>query len=121
MWYCEPGTPVDRQRAKYDIKGEGFVWSHSTMDSLAAMDLIEMLFLTVKDSTWLPQWSFDFWIIPYLVGRGIRTGQFREFMIQAQKLLAMEIAYVPEREKSTLQQEYLLSMVRLASEWPRSS
>jgi radical SAM PhpK family P-methyltransferase len=118
MWYCEPGTPVDRQRLKYNIKGEGFVWSHATMDSLAAMDHIERLFLTVEESIWLPQWSFDFWIIPYLLGKGLTTDQFRNFMAQAHKLLAMEIAYVPEHEKSTMQQEYLLSLVRLAKDWP---
>ncbi|HET9786507.1 MAG TPA: radical SAM protein, partial [Pyrinomonadaceae bacterium] len=34
LWYCEPGTPVDHQREKYGIEGEGFVWSHATMDSM---------------------------------------------------------------------------------------
>ena len=29
MWYCEPGTPIQNQREKYGINGEGFVWSHS--------------------------------------------------------------------------------------------
>lgn len=121
MWYCEPGTPVDRQRLKYDIKGEGFVWSHATMDSLTAMDHIERLFLEIEDSIWLPQWSFDFWIIPYLLGKGLTTAQFRDFMAQAHKLLVMEIAYLPEHEKRTMQQEYLLSMVRQAKEWMQFS
>ena len=119
MWYCEPGTPIDHQRIKYNINGEGFVWSHCTMDSLTAMDHIERLFLTTNSSVWLPQWSFDFWIIPYLLGKGITVERFREFMKCAQKLLTMEIAYVPEHEKTTLQQEYLLSMVRLAKGWPK--
>ena len=46
MWYCEPGTPIQNERLKYDIKGEGFVWSHATMDSLEAMDHIDRMFLT---------------------------------------------------------------------------
>lgn len=118
IWYCEPGTPIDEQRLKYDINGEGFVWTHSTMDSLTAMDHIDRLFLEITESIWLPQWSFDFWIIPYLVGKGITIDRFRTFMAQAQKLLAMEIAYVPETEKSMMQQEYLLTMVREAKNWP---
>jgi len=121
LWYCEPGTPIDSQRVKRQINGEGFVWDHATMDSLAAMDHIDRLFLTMKDSIWLPQWSFDFWIIPYLLSKGITIEQFREFMALAHKLLAMEIAYVPEREKSARQQEYILGLVRLAREWPRSA
>ena len=111
LWYCEPGTPVDRQREKYRIEGEGFVWSHATMDSMAAMDHIDRAFLEIKESTWLPQWSFDFWTIPYLLGKGYSLEQFRKLMALAHRLLALEIAYVPEHEKKSKQQEYLLKMV----------
>src|ERR1051325_306296 len=110
LWYCEPGTPVDRQREKYKIEGEGFVWSHATMDSMAAMDHIDRAFLEIKESTWLPQWSFDFWTIPYLLGRGYSLEQFRELMAWSHRLLALEIAYVPEAEKKAKQQEYLRKM-----------
>ena len=111
MWYCEPGTPVDRQREKYGIEGEGFVWSHATMDSMEAMDHIDRAFLEIKESTWLPQWSFDFWTIPYLLGKGYSLEQFKKLMTLSHNLLALEIAYVPEREKKSKQQEYLLKMV----------
>ena len=111
LWYCEPGTPVDRQREKYRIEGEGFVWSHATMDSMAAMDHIDRAFLEIKESTWLPQWSFDFWTIPYLLGKGYSLEQFRKLMALAHRLLALEIAYVPEHEKESKQQEYLVKMV----------
>lgn len=111
LWYCEPGTPVDRQREKYGIEGEGFVWSHNTMDSMEAMDHIDRAFLEIKESIWLPQWSFDFWTIPYLLGRGYSLQQFRSLMEWSHRLLALEIAYVPEAEKNAKQQEYLHKMV----------
>lgn len=111
MWYCEPGTPIQLERAKYNINGEGFVWSHNTMESLEAMDHIDRMFLTINESTWLPQWSFDFWTIPYLIGRGISFEHFKSFMVDAQKLLRLEIASVPARQKDALQKEYLASMV----------
>lgn len=116
MWYSEMGTPIQNQRDKYNIEGEGFVWSHNTMDSLEAMDQIDRVFLTVKESLWLPQWSFDFWTIPYLIGRGISLPQFKELMTLAHKLLALEIASVPSAHKSSMQREYLQAMVRCASE-----
>ncbi len=111
LWYCEPGTPIQLERAKYEINGEGFVWSHKTMESLEAMDHIDRMFLTIDESIWLPQWSFDFWTIPYLVGRGISFAHFKSFMTDAQKLLRLEIASVAERQKDTLQKQYLASMV----------
>ena len=111
MWYCEPGTPVDRQRQKYGIEGEGFIWSHATMDSMEAMDHIDRMFLGIKESQWLPQWSFDFWIIPYLMGKGIGKERFKRFMTAANKMLAMEIASVSPQQKHVLQQDYLQEMV----------
>jgi p-methyltransferase len=117
LWYCEPGTPIELQRQKYGISGEGFVWTHNTMDSLEAMDHIEKAFLTITESTWLPQWSFDFWIIPYLLGKGISFSQFKELMTRAHKLLALEIASVSEREKGLLQQDYVKGLVEKIQGW----
>jgi len=117
MWYCEPGTPIEKRRDEFGISGEGFVWQHNTMDSLEAMDHIDKMFLTINESTWLPQWSFDFWIIPYLNGRGISFQQFKDFMAIAHKMLEMEIAFVPPAQKSKAQQEYLQSLVTMATSW----
>jgi p-methyltransferase len=117
MWYCEPGTPIQQERGKYNIKGEGFVWSHNTMDSLEAMDHIDRMFLSIDESIWLPQWSFDFWTIPYLIGRGISFDHFKSFMADAQKMLSLEIASVPVRQKESMQKEYLAKMVSAAKNW----
>jgi p-methyltransferase len=117
MWYCEPGTPIERHRAKYNIDGEGFVWSHASMDSLEAMDHIDRIFLTVHESQWLPQWSFDFWIIPYLLGKGITADHFKGFMTEANKLLALEIASMPESQKVALQKQYLDVLISSARNW----
>jgi radical SAM PhpK family P-methyltransferase len=117
IWYCEAGTPIVRERERYKIKGDGFIWSHGTMDSLKAMDYIEELFLSINGSLWLPQWSFDFWIIPYILGRGNSPSDFKHFMALANSLLAMQIAYVPEREKLLRQQAYLQDMVKLVRNW----
>jgi p-methyltransferase len=117
MWYCEPGTPIDRQREQYGIEGNGFIWKHNTMDSLEAMDHIDRMFLTINESLWLPQWSFDFWIIPYLIGKGISMEQFKGFMHSAHQLLAMEIAAVPDGQKSQMQQKQLQSMTAQVKAW----
>jgi hypothetical protein len=91
------------------------------MDSLEAMDNIDRMFLTVKESTWLPQWSFDFWIIPYLMGKGISLPQFKNFMTEAHNMLALEIASVPEDQKRAQQQKHLENMVAGAKSWPQTA
>lgn len=118
MWYNEPGTPIHLEKEKYKIQGEGFVWEHATMTSLDAMDHIDRMFLTVKESIWLPQWSFDFWFIPYALGKGIPIDGFKKFVAGANKLLAMEIAYCEKNEKNRLQKTCLKEMVAAARSWP---
>jgi radical SAM PhpK family P-methyltransferase len=117
MWYCEPGTPIQNQREKFNITGEGFIWEHATMDSLEAMDHIDRMFLTVEESQWLPQWSFDFWIVPYLMGRGITLDRFKAFMTQANRLLRLEIASVPEEVRQRVQRECMDALVSQAKDW----
>lgn len=117
IWYCEPGTPIQNDRGKYQINGEGFVWNHATMDSLEAMDHIDRMFLSVDESLWLPQWSFDFWTIPYFIGRGFSFDRFKSFMTQAHNLLKLEIASVPELQKQNLQQDYLQNIMAEARTW----
>src|SRR5690349_3066480 len=112
LWYCEAGTPIEHQREKFQINGEGFVWNHATMDSLEAMDHIDRLFLSVPESVWLPQWSFDFWIIPYLLGRGLSMETFRDLMAQAHQMLRLEIASVPPHQRASMQREFLGQMIQ---------
>jgi Fe-S oxidoreductase len=118
MWYNEPGTPIHLEKDKYQIKGEGFVWEHATMTSLEAMDHIDRMFLTIKESVWLPQWSFDFWFIPYALGKGIPINEFKKFVSHANKLLSMEIAAYDADGKSRMQKRYLSEMVDMARKWP---
>ncbi|MBZ5521413.1 MAG: PhpK family radical SAM P-methyltransferase [Acidobacteriia bacterium] len=113
MWYCEPGTPILQERAKYDIRGDGFVWEHATMTSLEAMDCIEDMFLAVEESSWLPQWSFDFWFIPYIVGRGMSIAEFKTFVSAANQMLAMDIAPSSSIEKERDQKRCLARITSL--------
>jgi p-methyltransferase len=78
------------------------------------------MFLTVEESLWLPQWSFDFWIIPYLIGKGISLAQFKQFMSEAHNLLTLEIASLPEEQKRFRQQKHIENMVAGAKSWSQS-
>lgn len=117
LWYCEAGTPIVDQREQYGIEGDGFVWRHNTMESMEAMDWIERIFLSVDDSVWLPQWSFDFWIIPYMMGKGVDLKDFREFMHLSQKLMALGIASLSPAERARREAALMEQMVPVATRW----
>ncbi|MDQ1354616.1 MAG: anaerobic magnesium-protoporphyrin monomethyl ester cyclase, partial [Acidobacteriota bacterium] len=80
LWYCEPITPIWKQKEVYDIRGDSFEWSHATMDSRRASDLVEKIFLTVKNSVWVPQYNFDFDTFWHLYHRGMSIEQIRKFL-----------------------------------------
>jgi radical SAM PhpK family P-methyltransferase len=117
IWYCEPGTPIYQRKDQYGIEGEGYNWRHATMDSQEAMERVEDLFLEIRESQWLPQWSFDFWIIPYLLGKGMPAGRFARFVSLANRMLQAEIEDAPSDEKKHLQSECLDAMVRDLKGW----
>jgi anaerobic magnesium-protoporphyrin IX monomethyl ester cyclase len=80
LWYCEPITPIWRERKKFHIKGESFEWSHATMDAKTACDLIDELFLSIEIPTWIPQYNFDFDNLCHLFHRGMGLQQVKEFL-----------------------------------------
>ncbi len=80
LWYCDTLTAIWKQREKYNIKGSNFEWSHATMNSKEACDLIESTFLSVEKSTWLPQYGFDFTTIFHLTNRDIPLGRVKNFI-----------------------------------------
>jgi anaerobic magnesium-protoporphyrin IX monomethyl ester cyclase len=80
QWYYEHITPIWKQRERYNLKGESFEWSHSTMDAKTAAEIIEKIFLSVKGPTWLPQYNFDFDNLWHLVHRGMTVQQVKHFL-----------------------------------------
>lgn len=123
VWYCEKGTKIESQRDTYKIEGEGFVWSHASMNSQQAMDHLETMYKTIGDSQWLPQWSFDFWIIPYLMGKGITLDQFKSFMTTANLLLGLHVGTsdLSAEELAAKREQYLNDLIEQAKEWKIAS
>lgn len=80
LWYCDPTTPIWKQREKYGIKGSAFQWSHDTMDAHTACDLIDKMFLSVRNSHWLPQYGFEPWSVYYLQRKGMTMQQVKTFV-----------------------------------------
>jgi anaerobic magnesium-protoporphyrin IX monomethyl ester cyclase len=80
LWYCDPITPIWRQREKYHIKGSQFEWEHLTMKSDQACDLIDDIFLTIDKPVWVPQYNFEFDGTFRLFNKGITPGQLKNFL-----------------------------------------
>jgi radical SAM PhpK family P-methyltransferase len=88
LWYCDPVTPIFERRHELGIEGEGFTWSHATMDTRRACEHIDRLFLEVENSIWLPQFGFEQWSTFYLQRRGMSLPQIKRFLIAFNTLVA---------------------------------
>jgi hypothetical protein len=80
LWYCEPITPIFREKDKYDLNGESFEWSHKTMNSREASDYIDEIFQCRRKPVWVPQYNFDFDTFWHLVHRGMSPEQVGNFL-----------------------------------------
>jgi radical SAM PhpK family P-methyltransferase len=81
LWYCEPVTPIWRKREEYKISGSNFQWTHNTMDSQKACDLIEEIFLAIKNPIWVPQYNFECDGLFKLIHRGFTLEEVKHFLI----------------------------------------
>jgi radical SAM PhpK family P-methyltransferase len=80
LWYCEPLTPIWKQREKYNIKGSHYEWSHYTMQSKNAANIIEEIYLNNNMYNWVPQYNFDFDMLFRLTNRGLTLNQVKRFI-----------------------------------------
>jgi len=92
IWYNNPRAPIySKSKDVHNINGFGYKWRHNTMDWEQGCEMVLKLFNTVSNSTWLPMYDFDFWILPYLEGKGLTVDQIKNFVGACGDLLSMEI------------------------------
>lgn len=91
LWFYNHRSPVHLEHDRFGLHGEGHQWRHATMDWTEGSDLVEQLFDQVTGSTWLPMYDMDFWILPYLEGKGVELGEFQRFVQHCNQLLAVEL------------------------------
>jgi p-methyltransferase len=92
IWYNNPRAPIySKSKDVHNISGFGYKWRHNTMTWEQGCDMVLKLFGSVTNSTWLPMYDFDFWILPYLEGKGISLDQIKRFVNAGDDLLALEL------------------------------
>lgn len=79
-WYANPLTPVWKKRDLHEIRGSSFKWAHKTMDAATACDLVDRIFLTVDESTFLPQYGFFQWSLFYLQRHGMPLERIKSYL-----------------------------------------
>lgn len=81
LWYCDPITPIWKQKEDYGLKGSQFNWSHNTMNSSEACDEIEKIFCELNSSIWVPQNNFEIQSIYNLLSKGMSLDKIKQFLL----------------------------------------
>jgi radical SAM PhpK family P-methyltransferase len=85
-WYYAHSTPVHARADALGLSGSGHYWTHSTMTSAQAIAAADRMFAEIVGSTWMPVNGLDFWGVPYLLGKGMTTGEVTRFLALARPL-----------------------------------
>ncbi|GCE02651.1 tRNA-2-methylthio-N(6)-dimethylallyladenosine synthase [Embleya hyalina] len=86
-WWYNHRSPIHARAAELRIFGQGYDWRHASMDIHGACDARDAIFDSVTTSTWIPSYNFDFWALPYLVGKGMEIEQAVEFHALAERAM----------------------------------
>ncbi|MBD3318107.1 MAG: radical SAM protein [Chitinivibrionales bacterium] len=78
LWACHSVAPVWKKRREVGIKGSNFNWSHATMRSAQACDLMERQLISVDNSIYVP--DGELWDMFYLVRQGWSIGEVKEYL-----------------------------------------
>lgn len=78
-WVCEPLSPINKCREKYKIQGLFNEWSHETMDSITARNLIDDMFMTINNSIWIMYQIFESAIFSHLLLRGLSMEEVKKY------------------------------------------
>ncbi len=78
-WFCDTLSSSYKNGAQYELKGEHDEWSHTTMDSVTAGNLLEQFYFSCKNSIWMPSSSLDYTLIFHMMQRGLTPEQIKKF------------------------------------------
>jgi p-methyltransferase len=110
-WWGNPKAPVYQRKEIHGIEGEGYNWSHRTMNSVEAARWCDVMFDKVTESTWLPLYDFDFWALPYLDGKGMKVDDLLPILRVSQEIMRERGKAVPDHRRIAALNEDLYKTV----------
>jgi radical SAM PhpK family P-methyltransferase len=87
LYYHYTNVPIHKRANEFGIRGAGYSWKHNSMDWKTASAMAHEIYKTVKGPAVLPGYMFDFWSIPYLLGKGLTLEQITGFTKIAQEMM----------------------------------
>jgi radical SAM PhpK family P-methyltransferase len=110
LWFYNHRSPIHRQAEEFGLTGQGYDWSHATMNSHQAAEAADELFRAVTGSVWMPGYNYDFWAVPYLLGKGLTMAQVVEFHRLVSSLMPFNAAPPATRAASSIRDRQVAAL-----------
>lgn len=105
-WFYESAVPIAEESEYYNLKGYGYSWEHNTMNWNRAADLAIEGIRKIKNSAFLPAFSFNLWSVGYYLSQGITVEEIKKVSGLFSKLIGKELHEIDdeyrENEKKIL-------------------
>jgi len=116
LWYYNHRSPVHGERNQFGLTGKGYDWRHDTMDVHTASDAADELFRKVTESVWMPGYNYDFWAVPYLLGKGMSMSGIIRFHQAVSDLMRFNSGPPADRSERDLQERRFSDLAGLFTE-----
>ena len=80
VYYHSKSVPIQLEAARFGLIGSDYSWRHATMDWQEACDTVDRLRRSIQGPIIGTSYLSTFWMIGYLLGKGIRMPHIRRFM-----------------------------------------
>ena len=80
VYYHSKSVPIQLEAARFGLTGSDYSWRHATMDWQEACDAVDRLRRSIQGPVIGTSYLSTFWMIGYLLGKGIRMPHIRRFM-----------------------------------------
>jgi len=80
VYYHSKSVPIQLEAARFGLTGSDYSWRHATMDWQEACDAADRLLRSIQGPVIGTGYLSTFWMIGYLLGKGIHMPHIRRFM-----------------------------------------
>jgi p-methyltransferase len=117
VYYHSKSVPLQEQAGRFGLVGSDYTWSHSTMDWKGACDAADTVRRRVTHSIVGTSYLSTFWMIGYLLGKGVSMEHVHRFMALCAPLLIHNAeSWAAETEEDAVLSPELLDVARLMAD-----
>jgi len=114
VYYHSKSVPLQEQASAFRLQGSDYSWTHATMGWKDACDAADLVRRRIKHSIVGTSYLSTFWMIGYLLGKGVSMEHIRRFMALCAPLLIHNAeSWAAETEQDAVLSPELLDVGRL--------